>query len=142
MYLLQRVSGVFLVFFIVVHVWTTRFSPEANGDLFGLMDHGVSGRDLILLVGGLFLIAKATYEIHDKVEGEGEHGLKQRRRASFGVACVPQTSTGKADLIPMADAALYAAKQAGRNCVRAATARAPRGERIAGNSLGPRLTAV
>ena len=33
MYLLQRVSGVFLVFFIVVHVWTTRFSPEANGDV-------------------------------------------------------------------------------------------------------------
>jgi predicted tellurium resistance membrane protein TerC len=30
----------------------------------------VSGRDLILLVGGLFLIAKATHEIHDKLEGE------------------------------------------------------------------------
>jgi succinate dehydrogenase / fumarate reductase cytochrome b subunit len=38
MYLLQRVSGLFLVFFIVVHVWTTRFSPDANGDLFGLME--------------------------------------------------------------------------------------------------------
>ncbi len=34
--------------------------------------HGVSGRDLILLGGGLFLIAKATYEIHDKLEGD--HG--------------------------------------------------------------------
>src|SRR5688572_22131472 len=32
--------------------------------------HGVSGRDLILLGGGLFLIGKATYEIHDKLEGE------------------------------------------------------------------------
>lgn len=32
--------------------------------------HGISGRDLILLVGGLFLIGKATYEIHDKLEGE------------------------------------------------------------------------
>ncbi len=50
------------------------------------LDHGVSGRDLILLIGGLFLIGKATYEIHDKVEGEGEHGLTQRRRASFGIA--------------------------------------------------------
>jgi predicted tellurium resistance membrane protein TerC len=30
--------------------------------------HGVSGRDLILLVGGLFLVAKATHEIHDKLE--------------------------------------------------------------------------
>jgi predicted tellurium resistance membrane protein TerC len=32
--------------------------------------HGVSGRDLILLAGGLFLIAKATRELHDKLEGE------------------------------------------------------------------------
>ncbi len=30
----------------------------------------LSGHDLILLVGGLFLVAKATYEIHDKLEGE------------------------------------------------------------------------
>jgi predicted tellurium resistance membrane protein TerC len=35
--------------------------------------HSVSGRDLILLVGGLFLIGKATYEIHDKLEGEEAH---------------------------------------------------------------------
>ena len=32
-----------------------------------------SGRDLILVGGGLFLIAKATYEIHDKLEGEAGH---------------------------------------------------------------------
>jgi len=54
---------------------------------FGL-DHAISGRDLILLVGGLFLIAKATYEIHDKVEGEGEHGLSHKRVASFAMAIV------------------------------------------------------
>lgn len=59
--------------------------------------------------------------------------------ASFGVACVPQTS-GKADLIPMADAALYQAKSAGRNCVRAAEARGPRGGG-GGESIGPRLVA-
>jgi predicted tellurium resistance membrane protein TerC len=41
--------------------------------LFTLFSHGVSGRDIILIVGGLFLIAKATYEIHGKLEGE-EHG--------------------------------------------------------------------
>lgn len=33
-------------------------------------DHPVSGRDLILLIGGLFLLWKATHEIHDKLEGE------------------------------------------------------------------------
>jgi len=41
--------------------------------LFGLMGHDFSGRDLILLFGGLFLLAKATYEIHDKLEGEEGH---------------------------------------------------------------------
>jgi diguanylate cyclase (GGDEF)-like protein len=59
--------------------------------------------------------------------------------ASFGVACVPETS-GKADLIPMADGALYEAKQAGRNCVRAAEPRSPRGGG-GGESSGPRLVA-
>jgi predicted tellurium resistance membrane protein TerC len=33
-------------------------------------EHGVSGRDLILICGGLFLLFKATYEIHHKLEGE------------------------------------------------------------------------
>ena len=33
----------------------------------------ITGRDLILIVGGLFLIAKATYELHDKLEGEEGH---------------------------------------------------------------------
>jgi predicted tellurium resistance membrane protein TerC len=39
---------------------------------FTLLDHPFSGRDLILLAGGLFLIGKATMEIHDKLEGETE----------------------------------------------------------------------
>ena len=37
---------------------------------FELLGHGVSGRDLILLVGGLFLLYKATHEIHESVEGD------------------------------------------------------------------------
>ena len=40
--------------------------------LFSVLGHGVSGRDLILLGGGLFLIFKATWEIYDKVEA-GPH---------------------------------------------------------------------
>ena len=35
--------------------------------------HGVTGRDLVLLTGGLFLLFKATHEIHDKLEGEPGH---------------------------------------------------------------------
>ncbi len=42
----------------------------------------ISGRDVILLAGGLFLIAKSTHEIHDKLEGGGEHG-QARPAASF-----------------------------------------------------------
>jgi predicted tellurium resistance membrane protein TerC len=38
--------------------------------LFTVVGQEISGRDLILLVGGLFLIFKATHEIHDKLEGE------------------------------------------------------------------------
>jgi predicted tellurium resistance membrane protein TerC len=51
--------------------------------LFTIFERGLSGRDLILIAGGLFLIAKATYEIHDKLEGTGEHGAG-RARSSFG----------------------------------------------------------
>jgi predicted tellurium resistance membrane protein TerC len=45
----------------------------------------VTGRDLILLLGGLFLIGKATYEIHDKLEGDDHHAGVARAAASFGV---------------------------------------------------------
>lgn len=50
--------------------------------LFSVIGQEISGRDLILLIGGLFLIAKATHEIHNKLEGaEGEANAKVR--ASF-----------------------------------------------------------
>jgi predicted tellurium resistance membrane protein TerC len=38
--------------------------------LFEIFSQEISGRDLILIVGGLFLIGKSTFEIHDKLEGE------------------------------------------------------------------------
>jgi predicted tellurium resistance membrane protein TerC len=49
------------------------------------MEHeaaGISGRDLILLVGGLFLIGKSTHEMHEKLEGEAGHA-EERVAASF-----------------------------------------------------------
>ncbi len=43
--------------------------------LFTLVGHGVSGRDLILIIGGLFLLVKSTMEIHEKLEGnDGRDG--------------------------------------------------------------------
>jgi predicted tellurium resistance membrane protein TerC len=50
--------------------------------LFGM---GISWRDIILIGGGAFLIAKATHEIHDEVEGGSEEaGGTSARKASFG----------------------------------------------------------
>ncbi len=47
--------------------------------LFSVMDHAVTGKDLVLLIGGLFLLGKATFEIHDKIEGpaHGEDLIKR-----------------------------------------------------------------
>jgi predicted tellurium resistance membrane protein TerC len=51
--------------------------------LFAVWGHDVSGRDLILLGGGLFLLAKSTYEIHDKLEGV-EHERRVLQFSRFG----------------------------------------------------------
>lgn len=51
--------------------------------LFGLLGHEFSGRDLILLVGGLFLLAKSVHEIHEKIEGPPEHLPRGRGANSF-----------------------------------------------------------
>jgi len=53
--------------------------------LFSIGSQGFSGKDLILLGGGLFLIAKATYEIHHKMEGDA-HESGGKAAASFGAA--------------------------------------------------------
>ena len=45
--------------------------------LFSVFGHAVSGRDLVLLIGGLFLIAKSTHEIHGSLEGEEGHEAKK-----------------------------------------------------------------
>ena len=46
---------------------------KLTAPLFAVWGQEVSGRDLILLLGGLFLLGKATFEIHDKLEGEQGH---------------------------------------------------------------------
>ena len=52
-------------------------------NLFTVFGEGISGRDLILIGGGLFLVGKATHEIFDKMEVD--HSQPQRKpRASFG----------------------------------------------------------
>ena len=58
--------------------WLARLTAP----LFHVAGQDFSGRDLILIVGGLFLLAKSTFEIHDKLEGEQGHA-SGRVAASF-----------------------------------------------------------
>lgn len=51
--------------------------------MFTVFEHAVSWRDLILIGGGLFLLTKATREIHDSIEGEGDAGPKKDLHAGF-----------------------------------------------------------
>jgi predicted tellurium resistance membrane protein TerC len=63
--------------------WITRLTEP----LLTVAGLAISGKDLILLIGGLFLIAKATYEIHHKLEGPSPEQTT-KRAASFSAAIV------------------------------------------------------
>jgi predicted tellurium resistance membrane protein TerC len=58
--------------------WMARLTSP----LFSIFQHEVSGRDLILITGGLFLVWKSTHEIHHKLEGAEGHGAT-RAAVSF-----------------------------------------------------------
>jgi len=62
---------------------------KLTAPLFTVFSLAVSGRSLILILGGLFLIAKATYEIHAKLEGE-EHETGARSAGPSLTAVVAQ----------------------------------------------------
>jgi predicted tellurium resistance membrane protein TerC len=51
--------------------------------LFDVFDHVFTGRDLVLILGGVFLIGKATFEIHENIEGHEARAGAARRTASF-----------------------------------------------------------
>ena len=53
--------------------------------LFSVLDQGISGRDLILIIGGLFLLGKSTLEIHEKLEGEEEQSSVKVKAAFSSV---------------------------------------------------------
>jgi predicted tellurium resistance membrane protein TerC len=56
--------------------------------LFSLFGKGFSGRDLILVGGGVFLVGKATHEIYDKLEVPHEEDAPESRAAKFAVILV------------------------------------------------------
>lgn len=56
---------------------------KLTAPLFTLFGNEISGRDIILIVGGLFLLAKSTFEIHEKLEGEDEEQNAAKKVKSF-----------------------------------------------------------
>lgn len=56
--------------------------------LFTILQYDISGRDLILIIGGLFLLAKSTHEIHNSLEGTEEH--KNSKAASGFLSVIIQ----------------------------------------------------
>ncbi len=83
-----RRLGLFLAMFMRIGLlfslaWMIRLTEP----FFTVLGRGFAGRDLILIGGGLFLIAKATFEIHEKLEGETGHG-SARVAPSFSAVIV------------------------------------------------------
>jgi predicted tellurium resistance membrane protein TerC len=89
--------------------------------LFTVWREEISGRDLILIIGGLFLLGKSTYEIHERLEGEAGHGAA-KATASFGAVLVQIlildvvfsldsviTAVGMVDYLPVMVAAVVVA---------------------------------
>ena len=72
---LAMIARILLLFSIV---WIMKLTLP----LFTMLGQEISGRDLILIGGGLFLLAKSTFEIHDKLEGE-EHTKVKKGVKSF-----------------------------------------------------------
>ncbi|HEY2362386.1 MAG TPA: TerC family protein [Candidatus Angelobacter sp.] len=60
---------------------------KLTAPLFYILGHPISGRDLILIGGGLFLLAKATLEIHERLEGE-EGRKSDRVQPSFAAVVI------------------------------------------------------
>lgn len=65
-------------------LFSLSFIMRLTEPLFTVMHYDISGRDLILIIGGLFLLGKSTLEIHDKLEGAGE-GHHASAKGQFGM---------------------------------------------------------
>ncbi len=68
-------------------LFTISFIIGLTAPLFEVLGNEISARDLILIAGGLFLIAKATFEIHERLEGSESHAGPVRA-ATFGAVIV------------------------------------------------------
>ena len=93
--LLTRIALLFSI------VWVMKLTTP----LFNVLNHGVSGRDLILITGGLFLIYKSTREIHERLEGEQHHADAGAPKATLASVIV---QIGILDLVFSLDSVITA----------------------------------
>jgi predicted tellurium resistance membrane protein TerC len=79
-----RFLGLLLAMFMrIALLFSLSWIIRLTAPLFAVLGQEISGRDLVLLIGGLFLLAKATREIHERLEGE-EGEASARVAPSFG----------------------------------------------------------
>jgi predicted tellurium resistance membrane protein TerC len=117
-----RRLGLFLAMFLRIGLLASiAWMAKLTAPLFTVLGQGISGRDLILLTGGVFLLFKATREIHERLEGDEEEG-SARAVASFTGVIVQVllldivfsldsviTAVGMADHLPVMIAAVVIA---------------------------------
>ena len=72
----------------VALLFSLTWMMRLTNPLFGVLGKDFSGRDLILIGGGLFLLAKSTLEIHEKLEGEHEERKASLKKATFGLVII------------------------------------------------------
>ncbi|MDA0986428.1 MAG: TerC family protein [Bacteroidetes bacterium] len=79
-----RIIGLWLaLIFRIMLLFLITLIIGLNQNLFSIGDINFSGRDLILLFGGLFLMAKSTTEIHTKIEGEEKKAEYDKKKNIF-----------------------------------------------------------
>jgi len=83
----RRIGLLGAMFTRVLLLFSLAWIVRLTAPLFTALEHPVTGRDLILIGGGLFLLAKSTFEIHERLEGEEGHGAG-RVAASFASVIV------------------------------------------------------
>ncbi|TLD72481.1 TerC family protein [Phragmitibacter flavus] len=86
-----RFLGLGLAMFMrIALLFSISWVMTLNNDLFAVFGQGFSGKDLILIGGGLFLLFKSTREIHHKIEGDPEGDIKASApaRAALGAILI------------------------------------------------------
>lgn len=83
-----RLTGLgFAMFSRIALLFSLTWMMGLTAPLFSVFSNEISGRDLILIVGGLFLLGKSTMEIHDKLEGAEAH-TSARAAGSFAALII------------------------------------------------------